>query len=404
MTSSTSSSRAALRGVTLIELLVAMTIGLIVTLAVTSIVTVGEAHKRTTTSTNDMSQSGAFAAYALDRVLRSAGSGLVQSNGLGVFGCRLSVSWRARDDAGGTPASILPRTTAFPAPFANFLGGAGAAAAGNLRVAPLLIAQGQSSSSSDVLVVMGGTGAAGDVPRLIRSGVAGTNNLRLNNTIGLTHGDLGLVTQDGTNDCLIEQVNVTDATSFALAANEVLPLGGRYFASTGPTTSLATFAGSGTAFYTPLGNTLSSNVQFQLIGVGANQTLMAYDLLRSAGTIADPDPVQAIADGAVALRALYGVDTNGDGIVDSWQSPSGTYAIATVMTTPATMRQIVAVRVALVMRSSELNKDNVSPASLTLFGDLATALQYSLTLDQHYRYRVIDTTIPLRNMLLQATS
>ena len=46
----------------------------------------------------------------------------------------------------------------------------------------------------------------------------------------------------------------------------------------------------------------------------------------------------------------------------------------------------------------------MSPASLTLFSDLATALQHSVTLDQHYRYRVIDTTIPLRNMLLQSAS
>lgn len=401
MNASTFISRALQRGLTLIELLVAMTIGLIVTLAVTSIVTVGEAHKRTTTSTNDMSQSGAFAAYALDRVLRSAGSGYVQSGNLGVYGCKLSVA----RDIGGTATTILPRTTAFPAPFVSFLGGAGATLAGNLRVAPLLIGQGQSDTGSDVLMVMGGNGAAGDIPRPIRSDVTGTNNLRLNNTIGLANGDLGLVAQDGTQDCLIEQVNVTDTTAFAAAGNEVLPLGGRYFTSTGGTTSLATLAASGTAYYTPLGNTLANNVQFQLIGVGANQTLFAYDLLRSAGTGSDTDALQAIADGVVELRALYGVDTNGDGIINDWVAPSGTsYAIANLMTTPATIRQIVAVRVALVMRSSELNKDNVSPASLTLFSDLATALQRSVTLDQHYRYRVIDTTIPLRNMLLQSAS
>ncbi|MDR6534722.1 PilW family protein [Variovorax soli] len=401
MTASTPSSRAPHRGLTLIELLVAMAIGLIVTLAVTSIVTVGEAHKRTTTSTNDMSQSGAFAAYALDRVLRSAGSGFVQSGTLGVYGCKLSVA----RDIGGTATTILPRLTAFPAPFASFLGGAGAGFAGNLRVAPLLIAQDQSATGSDVLVVMGGNGAAGDIPRQIRSGVTGTNNLRLNNTIGLANGDLGLVAQEGTEDCLIEQVNVTDTTAFAAAGNEVLPLGGRYFTSTGATTSLATLAAGGSAYYTPLGNTLSNNVQFQLLGVGANQTLFAYDLLRSAGTGSDADALQTIADSVVELRALYGIDTNGDGIINDWVAPSGTtYGIANLMTKPADIRQIVAVRVALVMRSAELNKDNVSPASLTLFSDLATALQRSVTLDPRYRYRVIDTTIPLRNMLLQSAS
>ena len=43
------------------------------------------------------------------------------------------------------------------------------------------------------------------------------------------------------------------------------------------------------------------------------------------------------------------------------------------------------------------------PANLTIFGDLATASQRTLTIaeaDRNFRYRVIDTTIPLRNMLL----
>ncbi len=69
-----------------------MVIGLVLTLAVTSIVTVGEAQKRSTTSTNDMDQAGAYASYVLDRALRSAGSGLTQSiqpTDRGVFGCKL---------------------------------------------------------------------------------------------------------------------------------------------------------------------------------------------------------------------------------------------------------------------------------------------------------------------------
>ena len=78
--------RCAQRGVTLIELLVSMVIALVLTLAVTSIVIVGESHKRTTTSTNDTSQSGAYALVVLDRALRSAGSGIVQAANSGSFG------------------------------------------------------------------------------------------------------------------------------------------------------------------------------------------------------------------------------------------------------------------------------------------------------------------------------
>ncbi len=331
MNTSISLSRAPQRGVTLIELLVAMAIGLIVMLAVTSVVTVGEAHKRTTTSTNDMSQGGAFAAYALDRVLRSAGSGFVQGGNLGVYGCKLS----AARTIGGTATTILPRTTAFPAPFASLLGGAGAALAGDLRVAPLLIGQGQSAGGSDVLVVMGGNARGWRHSSTDPLLVPGTDNLRLANTVGLKNGDLGVVTQDGVQDCLIEQVNVTDAAAFDAAGNEVLPIGGHYFTATGPSTSLTTLADSTTAYYTPLGNVDANNVQFQLIGVGANQTLFAYDLLRSAGAGSDAEALQAISDGVVELRALYGVDLGGDGLIDDWVSPSGTeYAIANLMKTP----------------------------------------------------------------------
>jgi type IV pilus assembly protein PilW len=412
-------SRCAQRGLTLIELLVAMVIGLVVVLAVTSIVTLGESQKRSTTSTNDMNQSGTYAAYAIDRLLRSAGSGFAQSGSARfkpagapeLFGCRLS----AARNIGGAPTTILPRATAFPAPFQNFLGGAGAAAAGNLRMAPLLIAKNQSAAGSDVLMVMGGNAAAGDAPRQIRSGVAGNDNLRLDNTIGLVDADVGLVTQAGITDCLIEQVNAPDAAARAAlvaAGNEILPIGGKYLTASGSTTSLATLAGSGSAYFIPLGNANASNMQFQLLGVGDNRTLFSYDLLRAAGSGTDVDAMQAVADGVVALFAMYGVDTNDDRIVDAWVDPAAAgYTIADMQTAagaPDAVRRIVAARVAIVLRSSLYEKDAVTAAgNLVVFGDQAAGLQRTVTVnnadDVHYRYRVIDTIVPLRNMMLLPT-
>ncbi|MBT2336435.1 PilW family protein [Variovorax paradoxus] len=370
------------RGLSLVELLVAMVIGLVVTLAVTNIVTVGETQKRATTSTNDMDQAGAYAAYVLDRTLRSAGSSLAQSvqpTDRGVFGCKLNA------------ASLLP-AAAFPAPFKkNFLPGATA----NLRVAPVLIGKSQSDTGSDVLVVMGGDAVAGGVPRGLTDPGSATT-LAMDNTVGVTAGDLVLVSQNGTADCLLEQVSGTTA--------KVLTLGGTYYTA-GKTTSLETLAASTSTYVTPLGNPANNNVQFQLFGVGDNRTLFGYDLLQGAGT----STAQALADGVAEMHALYGLDTNGDGILDTWADPGAAgYDIATVMANTATMRQIVAVRVALVMRSASKEKDTVSPATLTLFADVVDASKKSLaqpvTLsaadDQHYRYRVVEFTVPLRNMLL----
>jgi type IV pilus assembly protein PilW len=399
--------RAAQHGLTLIELLVAMVIGLVVVLAVTSAVTVGEAHKRSTTSTNDMNQSGSYAAYMIDRLLRSAGSGFAQTGTRGLFGCKLSASRLI----GGTATTILPRTTsAFPAPFDTLLGGSGAAAAGNLRLAPFLIAKG-AAGASDTLVVMGGNAAAGDVPRRIRSGFPDNSNLRLDNTIGLRNGDIGIVSKEGVEDCLLEQVSSTNA-ELAVAGNEVLGLGGRYFTSTGATTSLATLAADGTSLFTPLGNVAANNLQFQLVGVNANRTLVAYDLLRAAGSGADEgtdaSAMTALADGVVALYAVYGVDTDKNGTADAWIDPgSGDYAIGTLMDEPEVIRHIVAARVVLVMKSSLLEKEPVMTGDLAIFSDLPTDRHRTLTIateDRRYRHRVIDTTIPLRNLLLLPTS
>ena len=113
---------------------------------------------------------------------------------------------------------------------------------------------------------------------------------------------------------------------------------------------------------------------------------------------------EAIADGVAELHAVYGLDTNADGILDTWVDPGAAgYDIATLMTNPATLRQIVAVRIALVMRSSNYEKAALSAATLTLFSELPAAVQQTVTLnanDQHYRYRIVESTIPLRNMLL----
>ncbi|MGJ7582997.1 PilW family protein, partial [Variovorax sp. RHLX14] len=202
--------------------------------------------------------------------------------------------------------------------------------------------------------------------------------------------------QNGVTDCRLEQVSGATAKG--------LTLDGTYYTA-GKTTPLETLAASTSTYVTPLGNPENGNVQFQLFGVGDNRTLYGYDLLQGAGTTT----AQALADGVAEMHALYGLDTNGDGILDAWADPGAKgYDIATVMKTTATLRQIVAVRVALVMRSASREKDPVSPGTLTLFdgvldaskNSLAQSVTLSAAEDQHYRYRVVEFTIPLRNMLL----
>jgi type IV pilus assembly protein PilW len=394
---------------TLVELMVAVTIGLGITLAITSVMIASENHRRVTTSTNDAQQTGTFSYYALDKVIRGAGSAIAESalpSDVGVLGCHLNAV---------TPlaGAIFPRLTAFPQPFAGFLGGA----AGGLNVAPLLIGQNQSQGGSDVLMVMGGSGSAGGVSRQITGGGNATA-ATLDNTVGLGAGDLVLVSQSGTPDCLLEQVdNITPP------ASPTLNFGGAavyYTAAAGPTT-LASLVANTSTYVTPLGNASANNIQFLLFGVDSNNTLVSYDLLRNLQIVglSGGDAVQSIADGVISMNALYGLDTDGDGKQDTWAAPGpptdATWDINTVINSQTKIKQIVSVRIALVVRGEYYDKNNnkaVSQPTITIFNGLKNGLNgagvslaqnVNLTaLDQQFRYRVFEFTVPLRNMLIVA--
>jgi type IV pilus assembly protein PilW len=228
-----------------------------------------------------------------------------------------------------------------------------------------------------------------------------------------------LVSQSGTADCLMEQV--------ATIAPPTLNLGGIYSTATATTTTMAALAASTSSYVTPIGNAAptaaGNNVQFLLFGIDNNRTLYSYDLLQNLKLVggAGGDSAQAIADGVVQMNALYGIDTNGDGIQDSWTAPDAStvpaWDINTVMSSPLQMKQIVSVRVALVVRGEYYdtkrdaagNPIAVSPPTLTVFNGLTnsagTSLAQNINLnatDQQFRYRIFEFTVPLRNMLMLA--
>ena len=109
---------------------------------------------------------------------------------------------------------------------------------------------------------------------------------------------------------------------------------------------------------------------------------------------------------------MYGKETTGAtpplGVVDTWDNITPT--------TNAGWRQVVAVRLAVVARSATYEKEVVTTANPTwdvgsvipVTGAVTcpsgTGKCLSLKVDgltdwQHYRYKVFDTVIPLRNML-----
>ncbi|MGM9483693.1 PilW family protein [Roseateles sp. NT4] len=373
-------SPAADRGFSLIELMVTLAIGLVLTLAISMMVARQESLRRGVTSGNDLTSNSAYASYVLDRELRSAGAGFSQSAAEN-YGCSLRVS--------KSNAQILPRSAAFPTPFASV--------PQTFVLTPLVVHAGAGTNGSDVIAVATGNSGLSEsaLPVIPKSAAAGL--LKLSNTLGLKGGDLILLAQQGVG-CMVQQVN----TGFTGGATQTLNFGGTYAANTIGTTALTGFS-NGNAFVSVLGNVTGNQPRFSLIGIDANATLMSYDLLRL-----NSDSPQAIADGVVDLRVLYGVHTvvSGPTQVDSWIAPTAAGFTAAELTADTAVAQsrlqnILAVRVGMIVRSDLIEKTDVTPSSLTMFSDLGSGLAYTYTVPAgttNQRYRVVEFTVPLRNI------
>lgn len=402
-------------GLSLIELMVVLVIGLVISGAVFSLMGVAEGRKRTTTSVNDISQGGMFALYQLDKAVRSAGSGYSQNWPL-TYGCRLNANYNGQQ--------ILPSPSGIAAPFGGL-----PALLGGIRLVPLLIVQNGSApatGSSDILLTMAGNAGYGEMPTEFTGTAptvnAGTLDLNLVNTMTYGGGNLVLVAdrndaQGNVQPCYVGQVQA----GFTGGVGTQLPLAGAYDATVGTDGGGAGISATGIAMN--LGNIGIGNLPgFAAYGVGANQTLFYYDLLQSGGNGFNAVPM---ADGVLEMHALYGVDPNNTGTI-TWQAPSGTFAAAQLsngtQAAAANLYAIKAVRIGLIVRTSLPERAQqlvgsgsaaqatgvVSPGPIVLFADLADSqgksLSYSRTLsgaEQNYRYRVFETTVPVRNTLLQ---
>ncbi len=378
-----------------------MVIGLALTLAISKVMMTNESSKRSTTSVMDIDQSASYSTYVLDRVIRSAGSGYAQ-NWSDAFGCTLSAV------KAGT--QILPRTTAWTG-FANL--------PQTLLLAPVIIGKGQADTTGagaqvrgDLITVMGGTGGFAESPQVLQTTTTTTpQSVNVSNVVGYRAGDLILLADSGVQGCMLEQI------AAPVAATGVMQITGDYSNTTTSPASLGAY--SNTSYVAQLGNLVPGATppaynppEFITFGVTDNNVLGSYDLLQAAAGATDA-PAE-LAEGVIEMRALYGIDTDNphDSKVTAWIDPIvGSGYESSVLLNPANraaskalLRNIIAVRVGLILRTSLPEKTAiVQPTTLTLFSDLPTAVHQTRTLsgaDLNYRWKTVEVTIPLRNLLL----
>jgi type IV pilus assembly protein PilW len=362
--------RAPQRGVTLIELMVGMVIGLLATVVIAQVLVVSESQRRTTVSGSDAQVNGALALYAVQRDLQMAGYGLTSA--IDGLGCEI----RAQRNG------------------VNF----------TWRLAPVIITDG-AAGAPDSLRVMSSAKTSYSVPaRIVTDHPQQAANFFVNTTLGIAERDVMLAvpkTIDANNWCSV--FNVTNLGGNSQIIHNQSNANGNANATPGPWNQ----PGGSTIFPTagyPAGSYVVNLGQFVTrdYGIGATHTLQLASFSTAAGAASTEDLFSDI----VNLQAFYGKDSDGNGVVDTYDT--------TTPTTRAGWQQVLGVRIAIVARSPKMEREAVTTTeplwdvgnAASVSGAAACGSSNCVTLKvdglpdwQRYRYKVYDSLVPLRNML-----
>jgi type IV pilus assembly protein PilW len=372
--------RARSRGVSLIELMVAVTLALVTIIVVMQVLSVYEARKRTTTAANDAEIGASVGLYMLEREARMAGAGLTLPAG---FVCAEGVNIA---HGGVTVSDGAPR-----APLAIVDGGAG----------------------PDRLEVLRSDSGFGAAPATLVQNMAGPGDeLTVNSNLGLVAGDLALVGgADGAKLCTLMQLS-----------DDPDPQGNGWelshaFGAATPYNPAAPGAAFADAPAYEVGDVVVNLGRLGLRAYGvicSDAGVPAADNscdLASWDAIAGPDDpalaqVDSLTPQVVNLQAQYGVAPANSQTVNEWVDATGpTWAAPSA----ANLARIKAVRVAIVTRGN-LEREAVSPAELVLWDDPdevdadGNVVDGKATMqlgdeERRYRYTVLRTVIPLINVI-----
>lgn len=372
------------RGFSLVELMVAIVIGLLTVLVATDVIVKSSQQKRATVSGTDATINATLGLYSLERDVKNAGFGI--SPVASAIGCQ------ARRRFGALPEE-------------RFL------------LVPVHIEDGP-ASSPDTIRVLYGNDPNSALPLYI-TGRPADDRFSVNFAPGVNAGDVMMA---------IPSVPQRDAAGewtrwcSVFVVTDVTPA-----ASAGNTDIHHTSGENGSDWNLnsvfPTENADRYMISDYLLNLGAvvdnTYTVNAANGLQLAQVryAAAPNhnaPPITIYPSVVQLQAVYGRDTMGnDGVVDVWtnQQPAD----------PQDWRQVKAIRVALVARSAEREARDVTPAANICAQ--ATANNTTPPVNavcwrpnpngplqdidvtnvganwRQFRYRVVETTIPLRNAI-----
>jgi type IV pilus assembly protein PilW len=367
----------------MVELLVGLVIALLGSLAIMQIFTVSEGGRRATGALADVQSNLLIGMFSIERDLQQAGMGLANSRALGCIVKANTAPFDKLNDKVLAPAAIIPA-------------GEAAGSADNIWGIP------PGDADSDMLVVAYSTAANMAEGTPLTRADAGSP-FRLTNVLGIAINDAMLVAQSERECSLgpVQAVNVGTEEVTLSNASGVAYTTAAYAFDLGATPRLVVYA-------------------------VRDGNLTMCDFMQAdctdAGMTGDPDVWQPLSNDVVALVAHYAWDTSTppDMIADTFcksrligggacpDPDDGTPAAGNTGGLTQTQRacdwtRIPAIRIGLVARSGQYEKEEVSPDTLTLWPDSAvapTAVGPTWPVaDRHYRYRTAYTTVALRNMI-----
>jgi type IV pilus assembly protein PilW len=358
-------------GMSLIEIMVAVVIGLIGILIITQAYITSDNFNRSTLGEGGAQTSGLLALYSIQKDVRMAGYGIATTAALGCG----NASWYY---GGSYSANVASGSLA------------------NFNVVPVSInASTTTAANPDVITIAYGTknerSTAANINGQTTSPVNPT--MLLDGVYGFAAGDVVLLVKS--TGCALRQVSQlsTSSQSISFAQGGSWPYNPNGWGSF-PVTN---FASGDTVLNlgTPVMRTYSI----------VNNKLRMFDAFASAAGVSNA--TSDLVEGIIDMRAQYGLDdgsgggTADDGIVDSYTNVSPTNATG--------WGRVLNVRIGVLARIGNYEKPSAgaggncdaTTTAPTWAGGSFPAINISTVTSQDrcYRYRVFQTTVPLRNML-----
>jgi type IV pilus assembly protein PilW len=363
------------RGISLVEILIGVTIGVIGILAIFQTVAVWNKHSQTTVSGGDAQIAGALALFNLERDLKQAGHGFGRAP-LPIMGC---------------PVNGADLNPARPLPFA---------------LQPVNITVGAGGAPDVITTLSGDSSYFVDQEDFT---AATPNSKTLRRRGGFHPGDLAVVAGNWTPlpaSALCELVEITgDGNVDGRTVDHTAAVYNTFYGGAATNARFNPAGGANPLFVGGEIYNLGPRPQLNVWSVANSRTLTRTEQF-------GPTAGLQIADGIVNLKAQYGVDVNNDCRIDNTEWTN----VAPV----ADWTQLLAVRVAVLVRGRQFERNGdptatvgaaVTPlppvwaggAFLMTNVDGAPDAFGPANVDpnnwRYYRYRVYERVIPLRNMI-----